>query len=53
VEHVSGLHLMRTGAVGVLVGVGRGDACTTRCVLGLGVPQAAAMGSMGGVGGMM
>jgi IMP dehydrogenase len=32
----TGLHLMRTGAVGVLVGVGPGAACTTRGVLGLG-----------------
>ena len=34
---------MRTGAVGVLVGVGPGAACTTRGVLGLGVPQATAI----------
>ena len=37
------LHLMRTGAVGVLVGVGPGAACTTRGVLGVGVPQATAI----------
>jgi IMP dehydrogenase len=37
------LHLMRTGAIGVLVGVGPGNACTTRGVLGLGVPQATAI----------
>jgi IMP dehydrogenase len=37
------LHLMRTGAVGVLVGVGPGHACTTRAVLGVGVPQATAI----------
>ncbi|HEY3373532.1 MAG TPA: GuaB3 family IMP dehydrogenase-related protein [Candidatus Aquicultor sp.] len=37
------LHLMRTGAAGVLVGVGPGAACTTRRVLGLGVPQATAI----------
>ena len=37
------LHLMRTGAVGVLVGVGPGAACTTRAVLGIGVPQATAV----------
>lgn len=37
------LHLMRTGAVGVLVGVGPGHACTTRRVLGIGVPQATAL----------
>jgi IMP dehydrogenase len=34
---------MRTGANGVLVGVGPGAACTTRGVLGLGVPQATAI----------
>jgi IMP dehydrogenase len=37
------LHLMRTGAVGVLVGVGPGNACTTRGVIGVGVPQATAI----------
>ena len=37
------LHLMRTGAAGVLVGVGPGQACTTRGVLGRGVPQATAI----------
>ncbi len=37
------LHLMRTGAAGVLVGVGPGQACTTRGVLGIGVPQATAI----------
>jgi IMP dehydrogenase len=39
----TGLHLMRTGAVGVLVGVGPGAICTTRGVLGIGVPQATAI----------
>jgi IMP dehydrogenase len=39
----SALHLMRTGAAGVLVGVGPGAACTTRGVLGVGVPQATAI----------
>ena len=39
----SALHLMRTGAVGVLVGVGSGDASTTACVLGIGSPQATAI----------
>ncbi|MHB2023365.1 MAG: GuaB3 family IMP dehydrogenase-related protein [Mycobacteriales bacterium] len=37
------LHLMRTGAAGVLVGVGRGAARTTQEVLGLGVPLASAL----------
>src|ERR671915_606170 len=34
---------MRTGAAAVLVGVGPGAACTTRGVLGVGVPQATAI----------
>src|SRR6185436_17419910 len=42
----TGLHLMRTGAAGVLVGVGPGAACTTRGVLGVGVPQATAIGDV-------
>jgi IMP dehydrogenase len=44
----TGLHLMRTGAAGVLVGVGPGAACTTRGVLGLGVPQATAIADVAG-----
>lgn len=39
----SAIHLMRAGANGVLVGVGPGAACTTRGVLGVGVPQATAI----------
>src|SRR2546422_390899 len=39
-SYSTALHLMRTGAVGVLVGVGPGHACTTRGVIGVGVPQA-------------
>jgi hypothetical protein len=35
-SYSTALHLMRTGAVGVLVGVGPGAACTTRGVLGVG-----------------
>jgi len=42
-SYQAALHLMRTGAVGVLVGVGPGNACTTRGVLGIGVPQATAI----------
>src|SRR5438045_8300290 len=42
-SYSTGLHLMRTGAKGVLVGVGPGHACTTRGVLGIGVPQATAI----------
>jgi IMP dehydrogenase len=44
----TGLHLMRAGAAGVLVGVGPGAACTTRGVLGLGVPQATAIADVAG-----
>ncbi len=42
-SYQAALHLMRTGAAGVLVGVGPGAACTTRGVLGIGVPQATAI----------
>ena len=42
------LHLMRTGAVGLLVGVGPGAACTSRGVLGIGVPQATAIADSAG-----
>ncbi len=37
------LHLMRTGAAGVLVGFGGGSAHTTRTVLGVAVPMASAV----------
>jgi IMP dehydrogenase len=37
------LDLMKTGATGVLVGIGPGAACTSRGVLGVGVPQATAV----------
>jgi IMP dehydrogenase len=47
-SYQAALHLMRTGAVGVLVGVGPGNACTTRGVLGLGVPQATAIADVAG-----
>jgi len=42
-SYSTALHLMRTGAIGVLVGVGPGAACTTRQVLGVGVPMATAI----------
>ena len=42
-SYEAALHLMRAGAAGVLVGVGPGHACTTRGVLGIGVPQATAI----------
>ena len=37
------LQLMRAGAAGVLVGIGPGAACTSRGVLGVGIPQATAV----------
>lgn len=37
------LELMETGCAGLLVGIGPGSACTTRGVLGLGVPQVTAI----------
>jgi IMP dehydrogenase len=39
VSYSTCLDLMRTGIHGVLIGVGPGAACTTRQVLGVGVPQ--------------
>lgn len=42
-SHKSALHLMRTGAVGVVVGVGVGSAGSTRAALGVKVPQATAI----------
>ncbi len=47
-SYSTGLHLMRTGCAGVLVGVGPGAACTTRGVLGVGVPQATAIADVAG-----
>jgi IMP dehydrogenase len=41
--HQAALHLMRTGAAGVLVGFGGGAAHTTRTVLGISVPMASAV----------
>ena len=37
------LNLMRAGAAAILVGIGPGAACTSRGVLGVGVPQATAI----------
>jgi IMP dehydrogenase len=42
------LHLMRTGAAGVLVGFGGGAAHTTRSVLGVSVPMASAVADVAG-----
>ncbi|MFN2614311.1 MAG: GuaB3 family IMP dehydrogenase-related protein [Actinomycetota bacterium] len=47
-SYETALHLMRTGAAGVLVGVGPGAACTTRGVIGVGVPQATAIADAAG-----
>jgi len=42
-SYSAALHLMRTGAAGILVGVGTGRASTLRSVLGIGGPQATAL----------
>lgn len=42
VTYKTTLALMETGAAGLLIGVGPGAACTTRGVLGIGVPQVTA-----------
>ena len=42
VTYGAALELMRTGIDGILVGIGPGAACTTREVLGIGVPQVTA-----------
>ena len=42
VTYDQGIELMETGADALLVGVGPGAACTTRGVLGVGVPQVTA-----------
>lgn len=42
VTYETTLELMETGAAGLLIGVGPGTACTTRGVLGIGVPQVTA-----------
>ncbi len=42
VSYGAALELMRTGIAGLLVGIGPGATCTTRQVLGIGVPQVTA-----------
>ena len=42
VDHQAALELMETGVHGLLVGVGPGAACTSREVLGIGIPQVTA-----------
>ncbi|MDZ4833471.1 MAG: GuaB3 family IMP dehydrogenase-related protein [Candidatus Melainabacteria bacterium] len=43
VAYDTALELMETGVAGILVGVGPGAACTSRGVLGIGVPMATAI----------
>lgn len=43
VSYEVALELMQAGAQGILVGIGPGAACTSRGVLGVGVPQATAI----------
>jgi len=43
VTYGAALELMETGCSGILVGVGPGAACTSRGVLGIGVPQVTAI----------
>ena len=46
--YTAALHLMRTGAAGVLVGFGGGAASTTRATLGLHAPMATAVADVAG-----
>jgi IMP dehydrogenase len=46
--YTSALHLMRTGAAGVLVGFGGGAASTTRATLGIHAPMATAVADVAG-----
>jgi IMP dehydrogenase len=47
-NYTAALHLMRTGAAGVLVGFGGGAASTTRSVLGIHAPMATAVADVAG-----
>ncbi|WP_298989557.1 GuaB3 family IMP dehydrogenase-related protein [uncultured Pseudokineococcus sp.] len=47
-SHTAALHLMRTGAAGVLVGFGGGAASTTRTTLGIHPPMASAVADVAG-----
>lgn len=47
-NYTAALHLMRTGAAGVLVGFGGGAASTTRAVLGIHAPMATAVADVAG-----
>src|SRR4051794_10132211 len=46
--YMAALHLMRTGAAGVLVGFGGGAASTTRATLGIHAPMATALADVAG-----
>ena len=46
--YTAALHLMRTGAAGVLVGFGGGAASTTRATLGIHAPMASALADVAG-----
>jgi IMP dehydrogenase len=48
VSHEAALSLMEAGAAGILVGVGPGAECTSREVLGIGMPQISATREVGG-----
>lgn len=48
VSYNTALELMDTGVAGILVGVGPGAACTSRGVLGIGVPMATAIADCSG-----
>jgi IMP dehydrogenase len=48
VAYTTALELMDTGVAGILVGVGPGAACTSRGVLGIGVPMATAIADCAG-----
>ena len=49
-DHRTALHLMRTGAAGVIVGYGATEFCTTtNDVLGIGVPMATAIADIKGI----
>jgi IMP dehydrogenase len=43
VTYKTALELLETGVAGILVGIGPGAACTSRSVLGIGVPMATAI----------
>ena len=50
VTYDTALALMETGVAGILVGIGPGAACTSRSVLGVGVPMATAISDCAAAG---